>query len=32
MRVVFAALVSALLLIGFATGTWAQNGLERFEK
>ena len=31
MRVVFAALVSALLLIGFATGTWAQNGLERFE-
>ena len=32
MRVVFTALVSALLLIGFATGTWAQNGLERFEK
>ncbi|WP_428686107.1 hypothetical protein [Reyranella sp.] len=32
MRVVFAALVSALLLIGFATGSWAQNGLERFEK
>lgn len=32
MRVVFAALLSALLLIGFATGTWAQNGLERFEK
>ena len=31
MRVVFTALVSALLLIGFATGTWAQNGLERFE-
>ncbi|WP_295138505.1 hypothetical protein [uncultured Reyranella sp.] len=32
MRVIFAALLSALLLIGFATGTWAQNGLERFEK
>ncbi|WP_425068126.1 hypothetical protein [Reyranella sp.] len=32
MRVVFAALVSALLLVGFATGSWAQNGLERFEK
>ena len=32
MRVVFAALLSALLLIGFATGSWAQNGLERFEK
>ncbi len=32
MRVVFAALMSALLLIGFATGSWAQNGLERFEK
>jgi hypothetical protein len=31
MRVVFAALLSALLLIGFATGSWAQNGLERFE-
>src|SRR6478735_3887212 len=32
MRVVFAALISALLLIGFATGASAQNGLERFEK
>lgn len=32
MRVIFAALVSALLLIGFATGAGAQNGLERFEK
>jgi hypothetical protein len=32
MRVVFAALMSALLLIGFATSSWAQNGLERFEK
>lgn len=32
MRVVFAALLSALLFIGFATGSWAQNGLERFEK
>ncbi|TBR28306.1 MAG: hypothetical protein EPO10_13710, partial [Reyranella sp.] len=32
MRIVFAALLSALLLIGLATGTWAQNGLERFEK
>ncbi len=32
MRVVFAALVSALLFIGVATGSWAQNGLERFEK
>ena len=32
MRVIFAALVSALLLIGFATGASAQNGLERFEK
>jgi hypothetical protein len=32
MRVIFAALVSALLLIGLATGASAQNGLERFEK
>lgn len=32
MRVMFAALVSALLLFGFATGASAQNGLERFEK
>ncbi|KAF0103046.1 MAG: Uncharacterized protein FD144_2221 [Rhodospirillaceae bacterium] len=32
MRVVFAALLSALLSIGFAAGAWAQNGLERFEK
>lgn len=32
MRVVFAALLSALLLIGVATGSWAQSGLERFEK
>ena len=32
MRVVFAALVSALLLIGAASGTWAQTGLERFER
>jgi len=32
MRIVFAALVSALLLIGVAAGAWAQNGLERFEK
>ena len=31
MRVVFAALISALLLFGFATGASAQNGLERFE-
>lgn len=32
MRVAFAALVSALLLIGGATASWAQTGLERFEK
>ena len=32
MRIAFAALVSALLLIGFASGASAQNGLERFEK
>ncbi len=32
MRVVFAALISALLWIGFAAGASAQNGLERFEK
>jgi len=32
MRVVFAALLSALLFIGFVAGSWAQNGLERFEK
>lgn len=32
MRVIFAALLSALLFIGLATGAWAQNGLERFEK
>lgn len=32
MRMIFAALVSALLLIGIATGASAQNGLERFEK
>ncbi len=32
MRVVFAALASALLLVGFAAASWAQNGLERFEK
>lgn len=32
MRVIFAALVSALLLIGLVTGASAQNGLERFEK
>ena len=32
MRVVFAALMSVLLSIGLATGSWAQNGLERFEK
>lgn len=32
MRVVLAALVSALLLIGLGGGAWAQNGLERFEK
>ena len=32
MRVVFAALMSALLLIVIATGASAQNGLERFEK
>jgi hypothetical protein len=32
MRVICAALLSALLFIGFATGSWAQNGLERFEK
>ncbi len=32
MRVIFAALLAALLFIGFATGSWAQNGLERFEK
>ena len=32
MRIVFAALMSVLLSIGLATGSWAQNGLERFEK
>jgi hypothetical protein len=32
MRMVFAALASALLWIGFAAGASAQNGLERFEK
>jgi len=32
MRVVFVALLSALLFIGSAAGSWAQNGLERFEK
>ncbi|MFN4015324.1 MAG: hypothetical protein ACK4JB_08315 [Reyranella sp.] len=32
MRVVFAALASTLLLVGFAAASWAQNGLERFEK
>lgn len=32
MRVLLGALVSALLLVGWAAGTAAQNGLERFEK
>ncbi len=32
MRVIFAALVSALLLIGVVNGASAQTGLERFEK
>jgi hypothetical protein len=32
MRVVFAALLSTLLFVGLATGSWAQNGLERFER
>jgi len=32
MRIVFAALLSALLWIGLAAGASAQNGLERFEK
>jgi len=32
MRIVVAALMSMLLLIGVASGAWAQNGLERFEK
>lgn len=32
MRVLIAALLSALLFFGLATGSWAQNGLERFEK
>lgn len=32
MRIVFAALLSALLWIGLAAGASAQNGLERFDK
>jgi hypothetical protein len=32
MRVVIAAMMWALLSIGLAAGSWAQNGLERFEK
>lgn len=32
MRVVIAAMIWALLSIGLAAGSWAQNGLERFEK
>ena len=32
MRVLLGALVSALLLVGWAAGAAAQNGLERFEK
>lgn len=32
MRVVIPAMIWALLSIGLAAGSWAQNGLERFEK
>jgi hypothetical protein len=32
MQSIRAAFLSALLVLGFAAGTWAQNGLERFEK
>jgi hypothetical protein len=32
MQTVWAALSSALLIVGLAAGSWAQNGLERFER
>ena len=32
MRSIWAGLTGALLLLGLATASWAQNGLERFEK
>ena len=32
MRSIWAGLSAALLVIGLATASWAQNGLERFEK
>lgn len=32
MRSIWAGIFSALLAIGLATSSWAQNGLERFEK
>jgi hypothetical protein len=32
MRSIWAGILSAFLALGFAAATWAQNGLERFEK
>jgi hypothetical protein len=32
MRSIWSGIFSALLVIGLAAGSWAQNGLERFEK
>ncbi len=32
MRSIWSGILSALLVLGFAAGSWAQNGLERFEK
>jgi hypothetical protein len=32
MQSIRAGILSALLVFGFAAGTWAQNGLQRFEK
>jgi hypothetical protein len=32
MRVIWAGLVSTLMVIGLATSAWAQDGLQRFEK
>ncbi|MGD9884373.1 MAG: hypothetical protein AB7F22_34685 [Reyranella sp.] len=32
MRSIWAGLTTALLLVGLATASWAQNGLERFDK
>ena len=32
MRSIWAGIFSALLVLGLAAGSWAQNGLERFEK